>query len=558
MSSSRDRGDRHYFGWQPTAEDAERFSKILPFERMHAVFDDGRIVAGAGAYPLELTLPPARCRAPASRSWASFLSPAPRPSPADDGFAAAGHPRARRARRGSGPPRRPSTAASVRARVARAARRGEAGADPHPPEPPREGGFRLIDHDEAMRVLPRIYEPIRKRTPGFVSRTPDWWEARRLSDRPESRRGPGRSCACALRADGRTRGLRALPDRAGRGDVRRGRRPFGSSRSWGSTRRRGGTSGASSSRSTGPTTSGPSSFPSTSRSCCSSTSSTSSACVYDGPWVRAVDVPAALEASAVADGRATIEITADPQFPENVGTWTVEAGAWSNAPHGGRTCGSTCRASDRRCSAGSRSRSSPAAAGRRRVPAAARARMRSSGPSALRGAQRPSDPPDASTLEGDDRRHRRERTCRRPRGSRARAARHPVSRRDPRRGSRPRPRRRRDRAHELRPARHARRCARAGRPRLHGLDARAARAAAPTASSVRRREAPAGRPIVYLSFLGADPSAAFLHARSHGETEAMLAERDPVHGRAERDVRRRDRHVVRRRGRITGPGATAQ
>jgi NAD(P)H dehydrogenase (quinone) len=30
--------------------------------------------------------------------------------------------------------------------------------------------------------------------------------------------------------------------------------------------------------------------------------------------------------------------------------------------------------------------------------------------------------------------------------------------------------------------------------------------------------------IVYLSFLGADPNAAFLHARSHGATEAMLAE----------------------------------
>ena len=47
----------HYFGWQPTPEDAERFSKILPLERMLAVVDDGRIVAGAGAYPLELTLP---------------------------------------------------------------------------------------------------------------------------------------------------------------------------------------------------------------------------------------------------------------------------------------------------------------------------------------------------------------------------------------------------------------------------------------------------------------------------------------------------------------------
>ena len=30
--------------------------------------------------------------------------------------------------------------------------------------------------------------------------------------------------------------------------------------------------------------------------------------------------------------------------------------------------------------------------------------------------------------------------------------------------------------------------------------------------------------IVYLSFLGADPDASFLHARSHGATERMLAE----------------------------------
>ena len=47
----------HYFGWQPTDEEAERFGKLLPLERMLAVFDDGRIVAGAGALQRELTLP---------------------------------------------------------------------------------------------------------------------------------------------------------------------------------------------------------------------------------------------------------------------------------------------------------------------------------------------------------------------------------------------------------------------------------------------------------------------------------------------------------------------
>ena len=51
-SGSRSARIGHYFGWVPTEDDATRFSTVLPFERMHAVFDDGRIVAGAGAYPV--------------------------------------------------------------------------------------------------------------------------------------------------------------------------------------------------------------------------------------------------------------------------------------------------------------------------------------------------------------------------------------------------------------------------------------------------------------------------------------------------------------------------
>src|SRR5262245_2508434 len=47
----------HYFGWAPTEEDATRFSTLLPFDRMHTVADDGRIVAAAGAYPFALTVP---------------------------------------------------------------------------------------------------------------------------------------------------------------------------------------------------------------------------------------------------------------------------------------------------------------------------------------------------------------------------------------------------------------------------------------------------------------------------------------------------------------------
>ena len=54
--------------------------------------------------------------------------------------------------------------------------------------------------------------------------------------------------------------------------------------------------------------------------------------MQDALWIRPVDVPAALAARTYPDGtRATLEVTADPQFPENVGTWTVEDGGVARA-----------------------------------------------------------------------------------------------------------------------------------------------------------------------------------------------------------------------------------
>ena len=50
--------------------------------------------------------------------------------------------------------------------------------------------------------------------------------------------------------------------------------------------------------------------------------------VFDGLWLRLVDVGAALSArSLAADGRITFDISTDPMFPENAGTWTLEAGS---------------------------------------------------------------------------------------------------------------------------------------------------------------------------------------------------------------------------------------
>jgi predicted acetyltransferase len=49
--------------------------------------------------------------------------------------------------------------------------------------------------------------------------------------------------------------------------------------------------------------------------------------VFDGLWLRLIDIEAALSArSLTGDGRVTFELTADPMFPENAGTWTLEPG----------------------------------------------------------------------------------------------------------------------------------------------------------------------------------------------------------------------------------------
>ena len=40
--------------------------------------------------------------------------------------------------------------------------------------------MRLVERDEAARAFPRVYERVRRSTPGFISRSRDWWELRRL------------------------------------------------------------------------------------------------------------------------------------------------------------------------------------------------------------------------------------------------------------------------------------------------------------------------------------------------------------------------------------------
>ena len=56
-------------------------------------------------------------------------------------------------------------------------------------DPGPNGRLRLISEGEALKILPDLYENIRKQTPGMLVRGPDWWKHHRLYDPKSSREG---------------------------------------------------------------------------------------------------------------------------------------------------------------------------------------------------------------------------------------------------------------------------------------------------------------------------------------------------------------------------------
>lgn len=54
---------------------------------------------------------------------------------------------------------------------------------------PAEGRVRIVDEDEAARRFPPVYEVMRERTPGALTRTETWWRSATLADPEYSRRG---------------------------------------------------------------------------------------------------------------------------------------------------------------------------------------------------------------------------------------------------------------------------------------------------------------------------------------------------------------------------------
>jgi predicted acetyltransferase len=68
-----------------------------------------------------------------------------------------------------------------------------------------DGIVRLVDKEEARRLMPLVYDPVCAVTPGFIERDPPWWDER-LADIEAHRRGAGPQYRAMYERDGKPAG----------------------------------------------------------------------------------------------------------------------------------------------------------------------------------------------------------------------------------------------------------------------------------------------------------------------------------------------------------------
>jgi predicted acetyltransferase len=184
-------GLSQYFGMDRESPAIERFGRNLPRERMHAAFEDGQVLGGAGAFQFELSVPGGRVACAGTTAVGVYPTHRRRGVLRElmrahlDDIHERGEPIAALwaseetiyGRFGYG---LASWAGeiSVPANYARFA---------HPFE--RRGRVRLVTADEAKTKFPPIWDELAAIRPGVFTRTEAWWETRTLEDPKERRNG---------------------------------------------------------------------------------------------------------------------------------------------------------------------------------------------------------------------------------------------------------------------------------------------------------------------------------------------------------------------------------
>jgi predicted acetyltransferase len=196
------------FGGETTDDDVERARRVLPLERAFAAFEDDAIVGTTGVFPFVLTVPGGEVSAggvtmvgvPPSHRRRGVLSRLMEHQLADG-----------RAR-GEAVAILWASESSIYHRFGYglATKAAELNIERERTgfltEGPRRGRMRLLSTDEALKVIPNVYELVRAVTPGMYVRTQDWWEAHTLADPKEARRGGGPLYVAVWELEGRAEG----------------------------------------------------------------------------------------------------------------------------------------------------------------------------------------------------------------------------------------------------------------------------------------------------------------------------------------------------------------
>jgi len=192
------------FGDSMRDEDFERNRTLMPSDRIHTAYDDGRPVAVVAAYPLELTVPGGLLPA-AGVTWVGVL-----PSHRRRGILRRLMARQLEDLHGRGEP----LAILWASESAIYGRFGYGIAAPNVTlqaqsdrfgfrdDPGPIGTTRLVTSEEAFELFPPVYDRVRLEVPGMCARTDDHWKLYKLADLEHWRQGAGPKFFAVLEIDG--------------------------------------------------------------------------------------------------------------------------------------------------------------------------------------------------------------------------------------------------------------------------------------------------------------------------------------------------------------------
>ena len=192
------------FGTEPKEDDYERHGKMLPLDRFLAAYDDGRPVGTTASFGFELTVPGGFVPA-AGVTWVGVL-----PSHRRRGILR----NFMRRQLDDVHQRGDAVALLYASESAIYGRFGYGISAPNVTldaetdrfafrdDPGPVGSMRLMSFDEALELLPPVYDRVRREVPGMLARDEAWWRQYKLGDPEHWRRGAGPKVYAGLELDG--------------------------------------------------------------------------------------------------------------------------------------------------------------------------------------------------------------------------------------------------------------------------------------------------------------------------------------------------------------------